>query len=200
MSGPESVLQFWFGELDQQGRASPEKKAMWFDGKRADPLIKAQFADTVIAALGGELDGWAASPRGRLALIILLDQFTRNLYRGQPAAFGGDAAARHLVRAGLVVEDDKALPIVMRGFFYLPLEHSENLADQEQCVALMIAMLEQAPPALVAHCEDSLHWARDHRDLIARFGRFPHRNEALGRPATPAEIAWLAGGGKRYGQ
>lgn len=200
MSSVEQVLLFWFGELDADGCVDPAKKALWFDGKRADPLIKAQFSEAVMAAVSGELDSWASSPSGRLALIIVLDQFTRNLYRGQAEAFSGDARARRLVCDGLALGDDRALPIVMRGFFYLPLEHAENLADQEQCISLMTAMLEDAPPPLVEHCQGTLHWARDHRDIIARFGRFPHRNETLGRTATPQEIQWLGDGGKRYGQ
>lgn len=196
----EGVLEFWFGQLDEHGCVAPEYERLWFDGSVADEPIRQRFSGAVHQALAGELDHWADSPRGRLALVILLDQFTRNLYRGQPEAFSGDAQAMVLARDGFARGDDKQLPLMMRRFMYLPLEHSEDIADQHDCVAKMQAMVAEAPDALLASCKDSVHWAEVHRDIVLRFGRFPHRNPILGRSPTDEEIAWLEDGGNRFGQ
>jgi len=179
---PADVLDFWFGATDVE---RPE----WF---RADPAfdreIAERFGAAIDDALSGRYDDWADSPRGALALIVLLDQFTRNAFRGTPRAFAGDAkalaAARRLVRER---HDDELTP-TQRQFAYLPFEHAEDLQAQREGVDLIAA---KAPP-------DALPWAERHRDVIARFGRFPHRNEILGRASTPQEIEFLKQPGSRF--
>ncbi len=168
------VLGFWFG---------PGMAERWF---KKDPAFDAE----VLARLGalhdraaaGELDDWRDSAQGCLALVVLLDQVPRNLFRGQARAFATDAAARALASHAIERGFDQESPQGRRMFLYLPLEHSESLDDQETCVRL-IATLDENP--------DWHDWAVSHRDIIARFGRFPHRNAALGRESTPEERAFL---------
>jgi uncharacterized protein (DUF924 family) len=179
---PGSVLDFWFGPEDAE-------RAEWF---RADPafdrLVAERFGPAVEAALAGELDAWAGTPHGALARIVLLDQFTRNAFRGTPRAFAGDAlalaAARRMVREG----QDDALTPMQRQFAYMPFEHAEDLEAQREGVKLIGA---KAPAS-------QLEWAVKHHDVIARFGRFPHRNEILGRESTPEEVAFLKQPGSRF--
>ena len=135
-----------------------------------------------------------------MALIILLDQFTRNIFRGSPRAFEGDERARSVLNAALARGFDHSLSYKERCFIYMPLEHSESLADQQRCVELFEALLAQAPAAYHANIGSSLNFAIKHRDIIREFGRFPHRNEILGRMATPEEMRYLADGGARFGQ
>ena len=130
---------------------------------------------------GGAFDHWAETPRGTLALIILLDQFSRNLHRNSPEAFAADGKAREIARTAIERGIDRMLGEVERMFVYLPFEHSEDLADQDQSVRLFTSL-----------GEDMTRYAEDHRDVIRRFGRFPHRNAALGRTSTPDELAYLA--------
>ena len=182
-----AVLDFWFGPGDD---ARPE----WF---RKDPtfdaLIGQRFGDLIDAALAGGLDGWATSPRAALARIVVLDQFTRNVYRDTPRAFAGDALALAAARALVAHGWDRELPPRWRGFAYLPFEHAEDLAAQQDSLRLFGALAAEHP-ALA----DLLEWARKHADVIARFGRYPHRNAALGRPDRAAEPAFLAEPGSRF--
>ena len=179
------VLAFWFGEPGSADYGKPRPE--WF---RKDPAFDAQIRQRFLAlharAALGELDGWHDDPDSLLALVVVLDQFSRNLYRGDPRAFSQDAAA--LACARLAIErgwDEARLP-VERQFLYLPFEHSEDPADQDLCVELMRSLEAFAPTrGLTA-------WAEKHRDLIRRFGRFPHRNAALGRDSTPEELDYLA--------
>ena len=174
MITPDEVLAFWFAE----GR---EKQ--WFEGSAAfDSLVRTALASAHEAAVAGHLDDWRDSPRGCLALAILLDQYPRNVYRGSPRAFASDAAALAITRHALERGFDAELSQVERLFLYLPLEHSEELADQDHCVALT-ADLGENP--------EWLRYAEAHRDVVARFGRFPHRNEILGRESTPEEESFL---------
>jgi uncharacterized protein (DUF924 family) len=135
-----------------------------------------------------------------MALVITLDQFPRHIHRGSGAAFDLDGKAQAVCNAGIERGHDRALSALERTFFYLPLEHAEDLESQERCVALMEAAGVGCDPALARILEESAHYARLHRDIIARFGRFPHRNEVLGRTPTDEETAWLAEGGARFGQ
>ena len=186
------VLDFWFGApgSDESGK----DREVWF---RKDEDFDAEFArrfgPIIESALAGGLDDWDATPRGTLARIVVLDQFARNAFRGTPRAFAGDvfalAAARHLVADGA----DQPLAPYERSFAYLPFEHSEDLAAQDMGMQLF-TMLARQHPAL----EDSLKWSVLHRDVIARFGRFPHRNEILGRASTAEELAFLAQPGSRF--
>jgi uncharacterized protein (DUF924 family) len=157
----------------------------WF---RKDDAFDHEFRERFLAAheaaARGELDGWAASAEGALALCILLDQFPRNAFRGTPRMFATDAKARAVARAAVHSGQDRQVDEEMRQFFYLPFMHSEDVADQDVCVELTSRI-----------GTDSLRYAQMHRDIIRRFGRFPHRNEVLGRASTPAEREFLAGGG-----
>lgn len=183
---PEDVLAFWFGRPADTDYGQP--RAAWFRKDPAfDAAIRGRFLPTVEAALVGGLADWATTPAGALALLLVLDQFPRNLFRGEARAFAGDPQA--LALATTVVDRgwDAGLLPVQRAFVYLPFEHSEVLADQDRSVALFAA-LAAAHPAAAGY----LDYAHRHRDVIVRFGRFPHRNAALGRPSTPGETAYLA--------
>lgn len=200
--GPQDVLAFWFG--DSPTNADDVERCMrrWFGGDReADRVILERFSPAVAAAAAHELDDWLASARGRLALIVVLDQFPRSLYRGSGAAFAHDAQARALTRAGLDAQADLGLEPLERMFFYLPLEHSESLDDQTLSVTLFERLGQlDVVPYLRTTLNESIDYARQHRDIIARFGRFPHRNAALERDSTAEEVAFLAHGGPTFGQ
>lgn len=194
------VLDYWFGPLDSHGLAPADRRRRWFAGQETDRHVATVFGDLVAQALAGELDHWAGQPDSLVALVTLLDQFPRNIYRGSAQAFSGDQRACQLVNQGIAQGVDGQLPLCWRTMFYMPLEHSESLAAQNLCVTL----LEQMQANAVVSCQDYLRgcvdWARQHRDIIARFGRFPHRNAVLGRAPTADETAWMDGGGSRFGQ
>lgn len=193
MTRPEEVWDFWFGELDSFGLADAEHGKMWFvKSERTDEIIRARFAEDVVAAGEGRLDHWAETATGRLALILLLDQMTRNIYRGKAESFARDGKALQLALDGLDRGHDRELPRAARVFMYLPLEHAEDLALQERCVALFDALVEEAPAQIHEQMENYRSYAVAHRDVIARFGRFPHRNAILGRENTPEEADYLA--------
>ena len=177
---PTEVLRFWFGV--PPGKARPE----WFRKDAAfDADIRTRFGALHEAASRRGLDAWRAVPLSMLALVVVLDQFSRNLYRGDARAFAQDAHALECAREALARGDDRALLPVQRQFLYLPLEHSEDLADQERCVELMRSLEAYEPTRGLTE------WALKHRDIVARFGRFPHRNAALGRASTPEEVEFL---------
>jgi uncharacterized protein (DUF924 family) len=197
----EALLAFWFGHGPQAGASPAERQRQWFASDPAfDAALRARFGPLVDDAAAGRLDVWCASPRGRLALILLLDQLPRNLFRGQARAFATDAAASACTLAGIDAGHDRALNLIERSFFYLPLQHAEDLALQELSVAKCEALALEAPPALRDALAAGVEYAVLHRDLIARFGRFPHRNRVLGRSPTAAETRHLAEGGQRFGQ
>ena len=196
----EVVLQFWFGELNRGFPVTERKQLWWFGDDAMDRLIEEQFGHQVRQALWGQLDDWSGQPRGRLALIILLDQFTRSIYRGAADAFAGDLRAEQLCRKGIEKGHDLALEESERLFFYMPLEHAEDLSAQNLCVAQLEGMLCATPRDLRHHIDNALDFAHEHRDLIVRFGRFPHRNKILNRESTPEELAYLNQPHKRYGQ
>jgi len=177
---PQDVIGFW--------RSAGPKK--WFARNTAfDEAIRLKFEPVHHAAARGAYDGWARTAEGALALLILLDQFPRNLYRGSAHAFATDPKARTVARAALAAGHDREVAPELRPFFYLPFEHSEALADQDESVALCQGLLAETGD------EDTLKWAQIHRDIIARFGRFPHRNEAFGRTTTTEEQEFLDEGG-----
>ena len=185
----EPVLGFWFGPPDVPG----EMQERWFKRDPAfDEAIRDGFGATVAAALDGRFDAQAADPRAALALVILLDQFPRNLFRGQARAFAGDARARALATRIVDSGRDQVLTPIERSFLYLPFQHSEALADQERSVGLFLALPDTAWRAEV------VRYAEAHRDVIVRFGRFPHRNQTLGRASTAAELAYLATPGSGF--
>ncbi len=170
----EHCLGFWF---------SPETQPYWFEKDESfDGRVRAQLGALSEAAAAGELDRWQETPEGSLALILLLDQVPRNLNRGSPAAFAQDAKARQVARQVLHSGQDLQIAPARRHFLYLPFEHSEDLADQYVSVALIGALPDR----------DLVKWAIAHLVVIQRYGRFPHRNAALGRASTEAEEAYLA--------
>lgn len=196
----QPVLDHWFADGLQTGWPSADLNPRWFGGGAAeDTLIAEQFGRLVENALAGGLTAWEAAPLSRLALLILLDQFPRNLYRGQAKAFAGDARAQTRVQQSLALGDDQTLPTVGRVFFYMPLMHAEQMHLQNECVQRFADLQANAPDALHGKLEGNVQAARRHRDIIQRFGRFPHRNAALGRATTPAEMKYLQDA-PRFGQ
>jgi uncharacterized protein (DUF924 family) len=148
----------------------------------------------------GELKHWKLSASGTLALILVCDQFPRNVYRATPRAFALDPRAQALARDGVALGIDRELTIIERSFFYLPFEHAEDREAQTLSVRCFETLHEDAPSSFKALIADALHWARDHHDIVARFGRLPHRNLILDRASTPDEVAWLATHRHNYGQ
>ena len=194
------VLDFWFGDGLQQGWPSDDRGKLWWGGGKAlDTTIDSQFGPLVRSAVAGGLSEWESDPLQRLALIILLDQFTRNVFRGHADAFSGDARSQRLVRQWLDLNLDHAMAPVARAFSYMPLMHAENLAHQDECVRRFTQLQADAPPGFKHHIDAHLKSAVEHRDIIVRFGRFPHRNQVLGRTPTEAETAFLTNG-PRFGQ
>ncbi len=187
------LLRYWFGEAPHDVQATwASRRALWF-GKDAalDADIRARFGALQRQAAVGALASWAHSPRGALALILLLDQCPRNLFRASPQAFATDAQALRLALAMLDAGDDGRLWPLERVFVYLPLEHAEELAAQQQSVALFTALRDAAPQADRARFDDFLDFAQRHHAIVARFGRFPHRNAILGRASSAQERALL---------
>lgn len=210
------VREFWFGksltgplpgqgELASQAVALKRRIDFWFERIPAvvaqqDEIIRTRFKDLVERAVQGELDSWADSPRRRLSLIILLDQFPRQIYRGTAQAFAYDPAALALTLSGMQLAADGALNLVERLFFYMPLQHAEATEVQDESVSACKRLVAESPAELRATFEVSLRWAEEHRELIRQFGRFPHRNKILGRENTPEEVAYFKKGGEKFGQ
>lgn len=181
------VLDFWFGPEDAPGRGRFRKQ--WFAVSPAfDAEIASRFLTVWEEAAAGGLDHLADTPNGSLALVLILDQFPRNMFRGTPRAFATDARAYAVADTAVARGFDRQVLPVQRIFLYLPFEHSESLADQERCVTLMTALGDDM----------AIDYAVRHRDIIARFGRFPHRNAILGRPSTAEETAFLAQPGSSF--
>jgi len=195
----QQLQNFWFGEL-KDGYPRESHQALWFGGgATVDAEIRERFGAAVETAVKGGFREWEGDARGELSLVLLLDQMTRNVYRGQARAFAGDERARRVVINAMAQERDLLLAPVERAFFYLPLEHSEQLADLERCVQLFEELLALAPPEQRGFAESQLDYAVRHRAVIERFGRYPYRNAVLGRTSTPEELAWLVNG-ERFGQ
>ena len=195
MIQPTDVLDFWFHRFAAD-TPTEERLRLWFQGGDAiDREIGVRFGEALPRAAAGDYDSWAATPRDRLALLVLLDQFSRNLYRGTARAFANDAKALTLAREGIEQGHDQALEPVERLFFYLPFEHSEQIEDQQTSVKLYENLVRDAP-----QLQGALDEAINHRELLERFGRFPHRNRALGRDSTAEERRYLDETGKTYGQ
>lgn len=171
-----SVLDYWFREL---------APAQWFrGGAELDPEIRRRFSGLVADARDGKLDDWAAEPRGRLALILVLDQFARHVHRGSPDTYDGDAKAQELTREGVELGMDRELAFSERHFFYMPLMHAEDAALQELSLRCFAGLRDDV--------EAVLGFASHHAGIVQRFGRFPHRNALLGRSSTPEEAEFIA--------
>lgn len=195
------VLEYWFAGTEQDPTAAQARTAWWFSGgEEVDREIRDRFAGTVEAGRHGGLDGWAKSAPGALALVIVLDQFPRNIFRGLPEAFASDERALAVAEAAITAGGLDALGPIERAFLYMPFQHAENLAAQDRGVALFDDLRTIGGPAWQSLLDVNLKYAREHRDIIARFGRFPHRNPLLGRASTPEEEAFMADGGPDFGQ
>ena len=188
----QEVLDFWF--LPPDNPAYGQSRMEWFRKDDAfDAQIRARFGALIDAAIDGGLREWDATPYGALARLIVLDQFTRNVYRGTPRAFAGDTRALALAIALTQAGQDEQLPPMLRAFAYLPFEHAEDLAMQARAVELF-QLLSQAQPGF----DGMLDYAERHQEVIARFGRFPHRNAILGRASTPQELEFLRRPGSSF--
>lgn len=199
--GPDDVLGFWFGPEPTDPDALTARNGVWFGVDEAfDAQVRARFGRHLERAAAGALRRWKLSPRGTLALILTFDQFSRNIYRGLPDAYAHDARALALARDGVAMGIDADLAIMERAFFYMPFEHAEDPDAQAASVTNFRKLHAEAPPAWRKLTAVSLRHAEEHRELIRRFGRFPHRNLALDRASTPEEVAWLAAHRGAYGQ
>jgi uncharacterized protein (DUF924 family) len=197
---PDSLLDFWIGEAADNAVAAKTRNTLWFKKSFAtDREIAERFTETLSALAGGLAYKWAlASPRGRLAAIIAFDQFPRNIFRGTPSAFEFDARALDLCTHGILLAEDMGLRPIERQFFYMPLEHSERLTDQDLSLKAFGAALTSAPDAFKPIMQDALDYAQKHKEVIEKFGRFPHRNIILGRTNTEEEAAYLAEAGSGF--
>jgi len=185
----QDVLDFWFGPQGARGKA----RAEWYrKDEKFDAEIWRRFGALHAAAALGELEGWRAAPQSMLALVVILDQFSRNLYRGDARSFAQDAHALACANEALARGDDVNMLPVERQFLYMPFEHSEDLADQDRAVELMAAL------GAFEETRGLLQWAERHRVVIRRFGRFPHRNAVLGRASTAEEAGFLKEPGSSF--
>ena len=188
----DAVLEFWFGAPDnaEHGRA----RKVWFVKDDAfDAEIRQRFGALVERALRGELEDWGSAARSALAQVLVLDQFTRNAFRGTPRAFAGDARALAAASRMVGLRQDEELATFMRGFVYLPFEHAEGLAMQDEAIRLLTRLVASDPAQ-----QSMLDYAHRHRAIVERFGRFPHRNDILGRRSTAEEIAFLKQPGSSF--
>lgn len=184
-AAPQAVLQFWF---------SDQARPLWFEKDPAfDDEIRRRFGAAVDAAQAGAFEEWRASPDGTLALLILLDQMARNINRGSPRAFAGDRRALGIAMQAVAEGIDRGFDFTHRRFFYLPFEHSEDPRVQDRSLELFGDLAATCAPHEKDEADEQLVYAERHADIIARFGRFPHRNDCLGRRCTEEELAFLAG-------
>ena len=185
----ESIHDFWFGQLDEAGMCAREKHDLWFQASEEnDSFIRDHYGELTARATVGELETWEDSDQGLVALVIMLDQFNRNIHRGSAEAFAGDARALDLAQHWIETGHYRRLPAIHQAFLYMPLEHAEDLEVQEECVTLFEELAAITGNQLII---DYIRYAVAHRDVIAQFGRFPHRNELLGRTSTPEELTYL---------
>lgn len=199
MSTSQDIINYWFQGTSDDAPIPQERTQFWFRKSPAtDQEIRDKFEPLITAAKAEELNHWKTTPQGRLALIILLDQFTRNVYRDTPAAFSGDTLALNLALEGLDQGDDQRIPYVQRPFFYLPLEHAEDLGLQDRCVSLMEQLKDNAPEVHKGVMEANHQYAIQHQLIIQRFGRFPHRNKILSRVSTEEEQLFLTQPGSSF--
>jgi uncharacterized protein (DUF924 family) len=190
----EAILRFWFGAPGSEEAAYSQRRKLWF-GKRPefDQAIRQQFQSVYQQAAIGEFDTWQATPLGCLALIILLDQFPRNMFRNSPQAFATDEKALKVAQHAIETGFDQQLAPIQRMFVYLPFEHSEEIENQKRSVELSQQLCRDAP-----ELTDVFEYAERHRLVIERFGRFPHRNRILGRASTPEELEFLQQPGSSF--
>lgn len=195
----ELVLDFWLGDLDEHGLAASDKsKAWWKKSADFDREIRERFGADSAALLAGENRDWLETSRGALAAVIVLDQFSRNMYRDQAAMYAGDSLAVAFATAAIKKGFDRTLPTDARVFFYMPFMHAEDVELQDRCVSLFASMLDEVDEAAKGRVESNVKFAKQHRDIVAKWGRFPHRNEILGRDSTAEEIEFLQKPGSSF--
>ena len=201
MTTPDEILNFWFGDLEGPTDFKPEKAKLWWAGGEAiDHEIQERFGQAVLAARAGELDAWLAEPKSALALILLLDQFSRNLGRGTPLAFATDAAALRACETAIERGHDQKLRPIECSFLYMPLMHAEDRTIAARSVEQFERLSERIRASCPSEHPDALSYAKQHAEIVQRFGRYPHRNAILGRESTDQELAFLEGGGPNFGQ
>jgi uncharacterized protein (DUF924 family) len=191
----EKILEFWFGTFPDAYSSDPASVEMWFEnGSQYDQEIFIKFGETYERASSGEMDQWMDMPRGKLALIILLDQFSRHIHRNQAESFSQDLKAQEICIDGISAGDDFKLHPVERSFFYLPLEHAEDIERQELSVQAFAQLVQDVPEPHQQQFKSSLDYAVRHHYVIEQFGRFPELNEILGRESTGEELEFIESG------
>jgi uncharacterized protein (DUF924 family) len=191
-----AIVNLWFGDDLETPKAVTERSQQWFASDPSfDELIRSRFKTLPDQALTGKFAGWARTPVPALALVLILDQFPRNLYRGSSRSFAYDSAAVDIAREAIALSLDRELHPLHAVFLYLPFEHSEHQELQDQCVSLFQQLVERAPSLLADRFNSFLGYAERHQAVIKQFGRFPHRNSVLGRISTPEEVEFLRAGG-----
>jgi uncharacterized protein (DUF924 family) len=197
----DAINKFWLSDCLSSPEAALARKDWWYAGGVAvDDEIRSRFGDYIVRACNRQLPDWPSTAHGALAIILLLDQFTRNIYRHSTQAYRGDALALEIVKEVIANEHDVQLHPVERIWLYHPFHHAEDLKEQDRGLTLLNEIHRGAQPGWQGYVERSIEgWTR-HRNIVARFGRFPHRNDVFGRASTPEEIAFLAQGGETFGQ
>ncbi|MCR9260123.1 MAG: DUF924 domain-containing protein [Pseudomonadaceae bacterium] len=190
----EQLLDFWFGPLNN-GLAADKQRKLWFNpDKNFDARCRDEYLPFLQRAQNGMLDAWLDTPRGQLAFILLTDQLPRNIFRGTRDAFAYDALALATARNGVVTGSDRQLALDEQSFFYMPFEHSEDISDQHMAVGLFTYLRDSSPKNAREITGTALRFAQQHRDIILKFGRFPHRNAVLGRESTAEEVELIEAG------
>lgn len=201
MAHPDELLEFWFADALDSPQAAEARGSFWFGSDPAtDSLIWELYADAVTDAAAGHYDDWLQTARGRLALIILLDQFPRNIFRGTAEVYRYDPVVITLAQAGVALGQLAGMSVPEQAFFLMPYQHSEELEVQRAGVALMQAMVAEAPAEWRQTAQNFADFAVRHHDIVESYGRFPHRNRVLGRSSTDAEERFLQEGGETFGQ
>jgi len=198
---PQSVLDFWFGDATGDPARAQARQGIWFEASdEMDAEVRRRFGAAIELTARGELAHWRNAARSALALVLLLDQFPRNVWRGTRRAFAHDPQALETARASVSAKHLEQLAPIEQAFLILPYEHSESIEAQRECVHLSEQIHRAAAPEWRPLLESYADYARRHLALIERFGRFPHRNQVLGRESTPAERAFLSAGAETFGQ
>lgn len=193
IEAPEAILSYWFEDVTTQPEKLGAQMKRWYSGgKSLDADITQRFGCTVDALAGGLAQTWASQgPRERLAAIIALDQFSRSIHRNSAKAFASDPLALRIAKDAIAKGDDKSLHPIERIFLFMPFEHAEDIGAQHEAIRLFEALQADATDHTRESFKSALDYAHRHADVIAKFGRFPHRNDALGRASTPEELAWV---------
>ncbi len=194
-----AILDYWFGDLDNNSSSYGEYFTLWYvKNPDTDSFIVQEFGGDLQKAVAGEYDDWLTHSEGRIAFIVLLDQFSRNIYRDKPESFSQDALALKIAIEGIELGHDKALTLPKRAFFYMPFEHSEDSSMQEESMRLFTELLNDAPNELKEFAKGALVYAEKHKAIIDQFGHYPHRNNIIGRVSTAKEVEFLQQPGSSF--